>query len=149
MKIISFVNVSILSMLLLMSTACIDMLLSESDECENPDYSDCDTFEPYSAFLKLHVSTESDLELIELKLYTGDIEEGELIVDFPDSLFDSSPIVKEVRLDKKFSAKAVYVRGQDTIACIDGTETKRHSYTNCDSTCWRISGDELYLEIAR
>ena len=128
-------------------SGCKDFLLNETEDCENPDYSDCDTKQPYSAFLKMKISEGDELEFIEVRLYKGEIEENELYTNYTEIDSGQTIIKKEVLFEHTYSAEAVYLRDSDTIVCIDGTFIEKKSYTNCDSTCWYVKGDEMDLRL--
>jgi hypothetical protein len=138
----------IIAFLLVFFSACQSFWLSETDDCENPDYSDCDTFEPFFADLKLKISNDELNEIQKIEIFYGEIEAGdtlEVISDFEET---ADLLSVTVSTNAEYSAKAYYLKGEDTLICVDGTNFRKRSYTNCDSTCWYLTGDILDLEVA-
>ena len=117
---------------------------STDDECEDPDYSDCNTTEPISAPLKISLTINDENPKPEIIVYYGDYED-QIIADtlLPDSEnFESMQSIGE-----EYSLALKYVHEGDTIVAIDGTKLKKKSKTNCDSTCWTVSGGEIDLRL--
>ena len=130
-------------------SSCYEFWMSESEDCEYPDYSDCDTNQPHSAFLQMQVTIDDNIDLLEVQLYNGDIEENDFYMNFTEVDSGLNYVEKEVLFEHHYSAKAIYLRDSDTIVCIDGTYIEYGSYTNCDSVCWYIKGDKIDLRIVQ
>lgn len=130
---------------IMLFASCEGFLRSETDDCEYPDYSDCDTREPFFADLKISVLQNSDYTLERVEVFIGELEKGDTL-EVIDSFEDSESLIYVMAAtDAEYSARAWYTKAQDTFICVDGTKMKKHSYENCDSTCWYLSGDELDL----
>lgn len=128
----------------LLLAACNLEYYAEEDECEFPDYSDCNTVEPFFGQMQINTSKNEEYTLNYVTLYEGFIEENNVFCEFKLSASDT---IIDVPLDRQFSAKAVYVFNNDTIATIDGTYVKKQDREYCDSVCWSVSGLELDLRL--
>lgn len=132
----------------LIFSACYGFWMSETDDCENPDYSDCDTHEPFFADLEILVSREDNADLDRLQVFYGPADHADSLVTITEFDGEETKVFVTVSTNAEYSAKAYYLNGADTIIAIDGTNFRKRSYTNCDSTCWYLTGDVLDLEVA-
>ncbi len=134
----------ILSILLLGS--CEGFLKSETEDCDYPDYSDCDTHEPEYADLKIEVLNDDSYKLDRVEVFLGNVEKGDIVKVISNLENNKDDVINvSVATDTKYSARAFYINSPDTFVCIDGTKIKKRKYTNCDSTCWYVTGDEIDL----
>ncbi len=131
--------------MLIFLNSCERFLKSETEDCDSPDYSDCDTREPYYTGLKIWVLEDEAYKLESVEVFLGNVEKGDLVKRIDTINTIENPIFVNVATDDFYSARAIYTNSQDTFICIDGTKIKKHSYTNCDSTCWYLTGDEIDL----
>lgn len=118
--------------------------LTDEDECDDVDYSDCNTEEPFRDSLHIKLTINDENEKVKLVIYDGDFEDGIAITQIET---EKSKINVEVLLDREYSASAEYISGKDTIIAIDGTNIKKKSKTYCDSTCWSIKNQDLDLRL--
>ncbi len=139
-------NKKILYILLILFVSSCDWydLSEDEDPCDYPDYSDCNTQEPYKAPLKISLTINEENPEPEITIYLGDYEDKKVKETFTTK---ESYIEKDVVFYEKYSVAAKYIAGTDTIIAIDGTEIEKKSSVNCDSTCWTITGGKIDLRI--
>jgi hypothetical protein len=137
----------IFGILFFFQSACESFWLNETDDCENPDYSDCDSFEPFFADLKMKITDDPLCEIQKIELFYGEIETADTLEVISEFAENSELLSITVSTDAEYSAKAYYRKGADTVICVDGTNFRKRSYTNCDSTCWYVTGDLLDLSM--
>lgn len=133
--------------LFLFQSACQSFWMSETDDCENPDYSDCDTFEPFFADIKLKITNDDLAEIQKVEVFYGEIEAGDTLEVISEIDESTDLLSVTVSTNAEYSAKAYYLKEGDTIICVDGTNFRKRSYTNCDSTCWYLTGDIMDLAV--
>ena len=127
------------------STSC-EVLNSTSDEdCEYPDYSDCITEEPREPYLQIQLTINEQNPKVKISLYEGDLVEDTAIYTVET---DTTYYELGVYFDEKYTITATYFSGEDTIIAVDNTKITKSTYTNCDSTCWQVSGREVDLTLA-
>lgn len=145
MKIINKILLfSIVTLSLLYISSC-DLLNSTSDEdCEYPDYSDCITEEPRDAYLKVKLTINEQNPEVKISLYNGTPGIDSAIYSF---VSDTSNCDINVDFDISYTITANYIYNQDSIIAIDNTKITKYTSTNCDSTCWNISGDAVDLTL--
>jgi hypothetical protein len=121
-------------LIILFAASCTENYSSSSD-CEDPDYSNCDTYQPKYGQLIIKVDMNSENPAVPIAVYVGKIEDNSLyLLDTATSeLYSIS-----VDLDYYYSVKASYKSGNKTIIAIDGDDVKSKSYINCDSTCYSV-----------
>ena len=114
-------------------------------DCESYDYSSCNTIEPTDGVLSVIVTKENDSSEIPLTVYKGKFgEPGTLI--FSDTV--SEVEVKMILpLNEDYYAVAKYLNNGKTVSAVDGTFFKKVGQTICDSTCWKIKGNEIDVRL--
>lgn len=141
----NFLNIKlILFFAALLVSSCDFEYYADEDECEYPDYSDCNTIEPFFGNLQIKSTINQEYTVNYVTLYEGFVEEN---IVFKEIDVTENLISVEVPVDRRFSAKALYIKGIDTIAVIDGTFVKKNDKQYCDSVCWSLSGLELDLRL--
>jgi len=142
---ISNINIKILLLFAALSIYGCDYEYSaDEDECEYPDYSDCNTIEPFFGNLQIKSTINQEYTVNYVTLYEGFIEEN---IVFKEIEVTESFKTVEVPVDRRFSAKALYILGNDTVAVVNGTYVKKNDRQYCDSVCWSLSGLEIDLRL--
>lgn len=118
---------------------------SENIDCENPDYSNCNTTEPKDGMLRIIVTKLTPTSEVPLTLYQGKFGSPEkLIFNDTISVVDTSFLLP---LNYDYYAIAKYLSNGKTIYAVDGDFFQKYSNTECDSVCWSIKGDEIDVRL--
>lgn len=117
--------------------------LPNVEDCENYDYQDCNTIQPFEAKMVINFSVSSKIKSVAFEVYKGYVDDNNLY--FQDTAWDAS---KEylMPVDEYWSVKATYHIDGKTIKVIDGGNIKVTNANVCDSTCWSVN--ELVLDAA-
>lgn len=124
--------------------ACYQAFWTEEEDCEFADYSDCNSVKPTVAPLTLELTINEENPEVRVEIYDGNIVDDYKIHEF---VADTSRVEVDVPVGAKYSAQAFYKFGDDSLTAVDGTNYRRTSYTYCDSTCWRLHGGSIDLEL--
>ena len=102
------------------------------------DCAECYQVKPAWVPLNMEVTINDENQSVPVTIYFGNYEDGDE---------DTTVIAKEsdywidVRPDRKYSVRARYIKGTDTIYVIDGDEVNlKYSETSCDVGCYYQSG---------
>ncbi len=93
----------------------------------------CYTQKPEELFVKLQLSKNESDSPVEVTFYKGDIDDGDIIDNFPTDSTEESYLMP---INEDYSATARYLEGQDTIIAVDGERLSAESFENCDETCY-------------
>ncbi len=115
-----------------------------SNRCEEPDYSDCNTVEPFKDFLHVRLTINDENPMVELTVYEGDYENNFIVSEIEA---DKETEEIEVLLGQSYTVTAKYVYGSDTIMVIDNTNFKKKKKSYCDSTCWKLKGGDIDVSL--
>jgi hypothetical protein len=118
--------------------------ISSSSDCENPDYSDCNTNKPVSGQLNIKLTINSENSSVPLVIYTGKIEDNNL---YDTVTVTSGSYSTSVDIDHFYSVTATYKSGNKTIIAVDGDDVKSKSNTNCDSTCYSVQDGSIDVRL--
>lgn len=113
----------------------------KSDICD-PDQI-CYTQKPDELYIKLEISTSQGSAPIEVSLYEGNMDDGELYETF---FTNESAEYYLMPVGRRYTATAKYVSNGDTIVVIDSDKLKAYSYENCEETCYDYD-DEIVLDL--
>ncbi|MCP4180136.1 MAG: hypothetical protein GY756_20420 [bacterium] len=138
------IAVIIFALLFFQCQSLIDWISDESDECDNPDYSDCNTVEPYKDFLNVSLTINSENPTVEIKVFEGDYENNFIVAEIDA---DQEKEQVEVNVDQSYTVTARYIQGIDTIIAIDKTKLKKKDRSHCDSTCWSLKGGDIDVKL--
>ncbi len=116
-------------------------LIYDEEFCEDYNYSDCDTYEPYSFDMEIVISSRS--EGVPVWFYSGNVENGTLL--FADTVY--STFYEEVIFGGEYSIKAEYKEGDKIIFAVDGCKPTKRSTNKCDSVCWTSSHCDLDVSL--
>ncbi|HBS85161.1 MAG: hypothetical protein A2W91_01615 [Bacteroidetes bacterium GWF2_38_335] len=116
----------------------------EDPECEDYDYSSCDTWEPKSAELVISLTINEENLKVPITIYDGKIEDN-IVVDH--CTVPNNKLYYDVPIDHFYTVMAEYKSGDKTIFAVDGEEMKKKSSTVCDSTCWTVKGGYLNVTL--
>ncbi len=95
----------------------------------------CETVQPTTGLLSVEVTVNASHPAVEVAIYSGQFEEGNLI--FLDTL-EAPTQDYSVPLDEYYAVTAKYVEGADTIIALDGAKVKLSSSKNCNETCYTV-----------
>lgn len=115
-----------------------------NDECDDPDYSDCQTLEPREGALIIKVTINNENRYVPLEIYRDNIDDGMLIANDTATTNEHEFFVT---LDRYYSVVAKYKVGEKTILAVNGDRINKSSSNYCDSTCWNISGGKINVTI--
>ena len=118
--------------------------MGDNEDCEDPDYLNCDTREPITAKMKIRITVNEQNQKVPVKIYYGNFEENKLFAEFDTAVTDFE---YEMPVGDKFSLTAKYYSGNDSILAIDGIEITKKSTKNCDSICWTLKNDDADLRL--
>ncbi|MBN2610871.1 MAG: hypothetical protein JXB00_04865 [Bacteroidales bacterium] len=105
------------------------------------DCSECYDSKSDSVDLIIDFTFNDKYTKIPWKLYIDEVEKD--IVDWVDTAY-SSPVYLYSRVDQKYSIKAEYAYGNDTIYVIDATTIKWKRVTGeCDDACYVIVNERI------
>jgi hypothetical protein len=114
-------------------------------DCENPDYSSCNTTEPVDGYFRVIVTKQEKNSKVPLILYQGKFGSPERkVFDSVVSIVDTTFILP---LNHDYYAIATYIVNGKTINAVDGAYFEKFSKTECDSVCWSIKGDEIDVRL--
>lgn len=118
---------------------------SQNVDCENPDYSNCNTVEPTEGTMHIIVTKLEKTSRVPLVLYQGKFGAPEKTI-FNDTVYsvDTSFILP---LNLNYYAVAKYLRDGKTINAVDGAYFKKVSKDVCDSVCWSVKGSEIDVRL--
>jgi hypothetical protein len=127
--------------MLLVESCKTDKLKYEEYDC---DYSNCMSEEPTLGELDMKLTINSENLLVPLYIYRGNLEDNIIL----DTIFSDSENIKyEVGLNFLYTVVAEYIKNNDTILVVDGTNVEKISGYYCDSLCWNIKGGKLNLKL--
>lgn len=137
-----FRHILILLIIFSIFSACrTEKLKEEVYEC---DYSNCNTVEPQSGELEIKLTINSENQQVPVYIYRGNFEDNIVV----DTIISEDEFFKfDVSLNCFYTAVAKYIKVNDTIMVIDGTEIKKLSGYNCDSLCWTVTGGKINLKL--
>lgn len=118
---------------------------SESVDCENPDYSNCNTIEPIDGTMHIIVTKLEKTSRVPLTLYEGKFGAPVRTV-FNDTVTTVDTSIN-LELNKDYYAVAKYIRDGKTIYAVDGDYFKKVSRDVCDSVCWSVKNSEIDVRL--
>ena len=114
-------------------------------DCENYDYSSCNTIEPDEGELSIIVTKQTVNSMVPVSLYKGKYGVTATLI-YSDTVSEVE-LKFNVMLNEDYYAIAKYESGGKAIYAIDGTYFKKVGQTTCDSTCWKIKGAEIDIRL--
>lgn len=119
-------------------------MLESEENCEDYDYSDCNTEEPFRGYLEIFLTINDENKEVPITVFRGNFEDSVIMVrDTANE--DIWEIL--VGLGEEYSVAAEYKVGDKKVIAIDGTTITKDSYNKCDSTCWEIKDDLIDVEL--
>ena len=109
--------------------------LPDVEDCENYDYQDCNTVQPFEAKMIINFSVSSKIKSVPFVVYKGYVDDNNIY--FQDTAWDAN-VEYLMPVDEYWSIMATYKVDGKTIKVIDGGSIKVHSANVCDSTCWSV-----------
>lgn len=118
--------------------ALIPLLFLSSCNFHEVDCETCYQIEPDSSDLVVYVTINKQNLKVPLVIYKGKREDN--VVDWVDTAYDATYYLY-VLLNEYYTVEATYKNGHKTIIAVDGDKIKkRTSYSDCDTTCYYITG---------
>ncbi len=134
-----FLKYSVLTLFLItLSTSCKK---TKDDICDINQV--CYTEKPDELYIKVELSNSPSSEPIEVKMYKGYLEDGELYNTYSTT---ESTIYYLMPVGKRYTVTAKYKKGNDYILVVDSEKLTSESYKNCDETCYDWD-EELVLDL--
>ena len=124
--------------LITLSTSCGK---SKNDICD-PDQI-CYTQKPDELYIKVELSNNPNSEAIELSLYKGYLDDGELYDIFSTT---ESTIYYLMPVGERYTVTAKYKDGNNYIMVVDSEKLSSVSYENCEETCYDWD-EEIVLDL--
>jgi hypothetical protein len=118
---------------------------SSKMDCENPDYSSCNTVEPVEGSLLVIVTKQDKNSRVPLAIFQGKL--GALEDTIFNGVVSSVDTTFILPLNRDYYAIAKYIVNGNTINAVDGDYFETYSKTECDSVCWSIKGDEIDVRL--
>jgi hypothetical protein len=107
--------------------------------------SECTSFEPDSADLKMLVTINAENPKVPLVVYKGKVEEGN--VEWIDTT-NNETLYLYVQMNQFYSVVAKYKSGIRTIYAVDGDKiTTRNETDNCNEDCYIVTNNELDIRL--
>ena len=131
--------------LIVFATFIISCNKDSNVDCESYDYSSCNTLEPIESVLNIIVTMENDSSKVPVYLYKGKYGGASTLI-YSDTVSDVE-IKISLPLNEDYYAKAKYVKNGNIIYAVDGTYFKKVGQPTCDSTCWKIKGNEIDIRL--
>ena len=104
---------------------------SQNDICDINQI--CYTEQPNDLYIRINLSSNPSNEPIELSLYKGYFDDGELY----DSFFTTESIIYYLMpVGERYTATAKYKRDGIDILVLDSDYLTANSYENCEETCY-------------
>ncbi len=109
------------------------------------DCSECYQIKPDSADLVVKVTINDIYPEVPLTFYRGNIEAGE--IEYVDTAYGTNYYLW-VPVDKDFSVKAEYKRGNTTIYAVDGTKIEVLKVPDaCDEVCYIVDDEVIDVRL--
>jgi hypothetical protein len=118
--------------------------ISSNSDCENPDYSNCNTNKPVSGQLNIKLTINSENSNVLISIFRGKLEDYNL---YDTVTVTSGSYSTTVDIDHFYSVTATYKSGDKTIIAVDGDDVKSKSKTNCDSTCYSVQDGSIDVRL--
>ncbi len=114
-------------------------------DCENPDYSNCNTIEPTAGSVTILVTKEDKNSRVPLALYRGKFGSHESRIFYDTVTVVDTSVTLPLNTD--YYAIATYLRNGKTIYTVDGIYLEKKSKRVCDSTCWSVKNAEIDVRL--
>lgn len=109
--------------------------ISNSQDCANYDYSDCNTAEPGLVALNITLTINNENPKVPVTIYEGKFEDNNIILT--DTATNSTYTALLVP-DAYYTVSVRYVSGNKVIYAIGGDNVKKIQNNVCDSVCWTV-----------
>lgn len=124
--------------------SCEDSTRNDSVDCNNYDYSDCDTKEPETGRLHITLSINQENPLVPITIYTGKHEENNVFLKdtVAEEKYDTM-----LPVGNFYTVTAKYKKGNSTVIAVDGDNISKKNTVTCDSACWTVKNGEVNLKL--
>jgi hypothetical protein len=123
----------------------IAVFLSACNDNSNCDTSqDCNTIEPDSGYVHLHITINDENPLVPITVYYGYPEDNDIY--FRDTV-NAEDYYYTLEVDERYSVEAKYKRGNQTIIAVDGGRLDVTNSDNCNETCYEVQDLNLKLQL--
>ncbi|HOY30946.1 MAG TPA: hypothetical protein PKW80_03615 [Bacteroidales bacterium] len=106
---------------------------SNSQDCQNYDYSDCNTSEPALVALHIKLTINDENPKVPVTIYEGKLDNNLIVLTDTVSASTYSVLLPP---DKYYTVSARYVSGNKIIYGIGSDNIKKIRNYVCDSVCW-------------
>lgn len=113
------------------------------EDCNNYNYSDCNTTEPSLAGLNIKLTINAQNPEVLIEIFKGKYEENNLVYSELVNVEKFSVLLPP----SYYSVRATYRKGNETVYAIDGDKCKINYTQVCDSLCWDTDEGYLNLEL--
>jgi hypothetical protein len=128
------------SLLILLCGSCKEKIYTGDVNCE-----ECYYDKPENADLIIDLTINSQYPQVPIVVYRGNIEDNKVI--YVDTAY-YTPFYVNVSVDRDYSVKAEYKKGDKTLYAIDGTKLKVMMVSDaCDASCYVIEDESLDARI--
>ena len=123
--------------------------LNLDDEDADCDYSTCNGIEPFSATLNIYFTRNPKIDSTVIFVLSGYFEDfivlDTISIDTIPDYRTKTYIVKDI--GHYYTIVAQYIIGKDTFLAVDGNELAKKSYYECDSLCWKVTGENFNVKL--
>jgi len=144
MRFNSFHYIALTIIMLFFQSCEQNSYFSNTQDCENYDYSDCNTAEPSLIALNIKLTINNENLKIPVIIYEGKLEQNQIVLT--DTVTTSKYSVL-LPADKYYTVSARYISGNKIIYCIGGDKVKKMSNYVCDSVCWSVQEGNVNVEL--
>jgi hypothetical protein len=134
----------VLGILAIVYSSCKRTSYSGSEDCNNYDYSDCNTSEPLLVALNIKLTINDENSKVALTIYEGKIEDQLIVLTDTVSAPKYNVLLPS---NKYYSVKVRYKKGNQIIYAFGGDKIKSTRTTVCDSSCWSTDEGNVNVEL--
>jgi len=117
---------------------------SNSQDCANYDYSDCNTAEPSLVALNIKLTINNENPQVPITIYEGKYEDNNVVLTDTASASTYTALLVP---DRYYTVSARYVSGNKIIYGIGGDNVKKIQNAVCDSICWTVQEGNIDVRL--
>lgn len=125
----------LLTCLILMQACEQNSYFSDSQDCANYDYSDCNTSEPNLVALNIKLTINSENPKVPITIYQGKFDDNNIVLIDTATTSTYSALLDP---GNYYTVSARYISGNKIINSIGGDNVKKIQNYVCDSICWTV-----------
>jgi hypothetical protein len=132
----------LLTTILILGNSCNEKIYTGDVDC-----SECYVPRPDSVDLIIDLTINNEFSAVPLVIYKGDIEDG--VIEWIDTAY-ASPYYLYVPVDRRYSVKGEYRRGNKKLFAVDGTNVKVLLVSDaCDAECYVVENVTMDIRIKK